>query len=91
MATLIKASGETKEITPHDNVKFELEESQSLVGGYIQIIRIGYGEVMILDEEGKLKDKPVNMVATLVAKSRRAIFSNDCIVGDVILCKDDEI
>lgn len=91
MAKLIKASGETKEIAPSNNVRFELEEAQSFVRGYIQIIPIGNNEVMVLDEEGKLKDKPFNEAATLLAKSKKAIFSADFIVGDVILCKDEEI
>lgn len=91
MAILIKASGEKINITPHNNIAFEIEEAQALVGGYIQIIHIGNEKVMVFDEEGKLKGKPINQVATVVAKMHKAIFLNDFIVGDAIICKNNEI
>lgn len=91
MATLIKSSGGKSEITPRNNKAFELEEAQALVGGYIQIIHVGDEKVMVFDEEGKLKGKPVNQMATIVAKMHRAIFPTDFIVGDVIYCKNDDI
>lgn len=91
MATLIKASGEKKDITPRNNKEFELEEAQALVGGYIQIIQVGHDKVMVFDEEGKLNGKPVNSMATMIAKMNMAIFQTDFIVGDVIYCKNEEI
>lgn len=91
MAKLIKTSGESIEISPQDGNKFKLEEAQSLVGGYIQIIPIGDDEVMVLDEEGKLKAKNENRIATCMALDKKAIFAYDYIVGDVIVCKDSEI
>lgn len=91
MAIFIKVSGEHMEISPRNGKQFELEEAQSLVGGYIQIISIGYGEVMVLDEEGKLKGKKENRIATIMAKDKKAIFQSDYIVGDVIVCKNSEI
>lgn len=91
MAKFIKASGEKIDITPCNKKMFELEEAQALVGGYIQIIHVGNDRVMVFDEEGKLKRKPVNQVATMIAKMHRAIFPTDFIVGDVIYCKNEEI
>lgn len=91
MAILIKASGEPNRMSPRNGKKFELEEAQSLVGGYIQIISIGNDEVMVFDEEGKIKEKKENRIATWIARDKKAIFLCDYIVGDVIICKDNEI
>lgn len=91
MATLVKENGDKVEISPANGKMFELEEVQKLVGGYIEIIRLGKGDLMIIDEEGKLKDKQINSVATMVAYKRHAIHPCDCIVGDVVICKNCEI
>lgn len=39
---------------------------------------------MIIDDEGKLKDKPINIPATMLYGA----LPYDCIVGDVILCTE---
>lgn len=91
MATLIKSNGEKIEVAPENSKRFELEEAQKLVGGYIQIIHLGNDEVMILDEEGKLKGYPANHEASFIALSRKAIHWTDYIVGDVVICKNNEI
>lgn len=91
MATLVKENGDKVEISPANGNMFELEEVQKLVGGYIEIIHLGKGDVMIIDEEGKLKDKQINSVATIVAHMCQAIYQCDCIVGDVVICKNCEI
>ena len=63
-----------------------LESMQQAVGGCIEIIRFGSQEqLMVLDEEGKLKNKPINKVATLLANI------HDYIVGDVLIAEDGEI
>lgn len=91
MATLVKENGDKVEISPANGKMFELEEVQKLVGGYIEIIHLGKGDVMIIDEEGKLKNKTINSVATIVAHMRHAINPFDCIVGDVVICKNNEV
>lgn len=91
MARLIKAVGGETEITPKNGKMFELEEAQKLVGGYIQIISLYGGLVMIVDEEGKFKHNIANAKATRIAEQHNALFSGDYIVGDVIICKNDEI
>lgn len=91
MAILIKAIGGEKEISPKNGKMFDLEEAQKLVNGYIQIIPLDHERVMIMDEEGKLKHNIVNATATRIAEQHNAIFPGDYIVGDVIICKNDEI
>lgn len=45
--------------------------------------------LMILDEEGKLKNSPFNVVASFLAKDTVAL--NDFICGNVLLCFEDQI
>lgn len=91
MARLIKAIGGETEITPKNGKMFELEEAQGLVRGYIQIIPLDEETVMIMDEEGKFKHNIANAIATRIAEQHNALFPGDYIVGDVIICKNDEI
>lgn len=44
----------------------ELETLQNEVGGYIETITLPDGAVMIVDEEGLLKNYPLNEYASLV-------------------------
>ena len=62
-----------------------LEFLQNQVGGLIQVIKTDFKKVlMILDEEGKLKRKRVNLTATNIGN----LPLYNCIVGDVLLVKD---
>lgn len=91
MAKLIKAIGGEVEITPKNGKKFELKEAQELVSGYIQIIPLDGENVMVMDEEGKFKHNIANSTATRIAEQNNALFPGDYIVGDVIICKNEEI
>ena len=84
MAILIKSYGETCEVKP-DGKKFSLRKLQELVGGDIEIVPYG-SEMVVCDEEGKLKGRPLNHVAT-----RRYGRFLDPFVGDVLIVKRNEI
>lgn len=84
MAQLIFAkSDEVREIVPQDGIKLTLQQMQEAVGGYIQIIRLKSGKFLLVDEEGLLKGKPVNIQASLLCGLR--------IVGDALLTNENEI
>jgi hypothetical protein len=74
-ATIIKVDGTTQEL----NHRPTLEEAQSIVGGYIGFVKLEHG-ILIVDEEGLLKNKPINMQAS-------RLYGHSAIVGDVILLK----
>lgn len=81
-AYILKASGKVIETKPKNGTDFSLEELNEIVGGYIEVIRtINDNQIMVLNEEGKLKHLPVNQRAT-------ALYPNlaDIIVGDVLVC-----
>ena len=91
MATIIKVSGERIGIFSKNKKDFKLEEAQAIVGGLIEIIHLGNGKILVIDEEGKFKEKEINVIATIIAHQENGILPTDVIVGDVLLCKDKEI
>ena len=68
----------------------QLEAMQSMVGGYIERWCLQGHELdgldLIIDEEGKLKERSYNPIATILAE---ILFHNDVIVGDTFVCADD--
>ena len=66
-----------------------LEEVQKLVGGYIEFVYSDGDIQIICNEEGKLRELPINEEATnywfnLMTPST---FTNDFLVGDVVILK----
>lgn len=50
-------------INPMNGRYYTLLEMQQLVDGIIELVDFG-GKYLVLDEEGKIKGKPVNLIAT---------------------------
>jgi hypothetical protein len=70
-----------KTLQPSNGVHWSLAELQTLVGGYIEVAKTTDGKYLVLDEEGKLKRKPLNVAATRIYQYGR----RDPVVGDVVL------
>ena len=87
MALLVKVDG------THEDIEVpatgSLEFLQKTVGGYIEMAPCHAADYagVICDEEGKLKSKPINKTATLLA----GLYPDDVLVGDVIFFKDGEV
>ena len=81
MATFLRTSGESEVLSPLNGVNWTLNDLQTLVGGYIEVGRTLDGKFLVLDEEGKLKGKPLNIQATWMYQYGR----RDPIVGDVVI------
>jgi len=81
MATLYRADGTQQEIQPTNGTHFDLKELQALVGGWIEIVETTDGRLIVLDEEGKLKDKRFNLLATTLYK----YGFHDPVVGDAVV------
>lgn len=87
MIMIIRAN-DTREELPARAGKPSLAELQGWVGGFIEVVANqapGPRTMMVLDEEGKLKERPLNLIATCWAHRHRAIATDDVIVGDVVL------
>jgi len=83
-ATIVRVDGTTFELDHRPTLK----EAQEIVGGYIELVKAtgswDYNVVLVVDEEGKLKDKPVNKPITSVYG--HSIYGGIWeIVGDVII------
>ena len=93
-AKLITDDGRVIPIKPENEVSFVLEEMYNIIKcDVVQVIPIaGTGKILIIDEEGKLKDKPtVNVLATNLAHEHKAISPWNSIVGNAIFCDDTMI
>ena len=79
---------ETITVNPKNGIDFQLAELREIVGGHIEVAETKFpGLIMVLDEEGKLKEKPINKLATLLYK----YGDQDPIVGDVLICNQNQI
>ena len=83
----IKPNGMVEQVDC-DNIT--LDYLQSEVDGYIETIRIKDAPdrhlIMVIDEEGKFKDKSINELAGEIAYIR----FDDYIVGDVVIVKEQD-
>lgn len=89
MILIIKTDGSVSEFKPAGK-RITLEEMQKIVGGYIEMLHLDgrSKKVLVVNEEGKLKNLPINHKATLMAKSD---WIQDIIVGDVIFADSEDI
>ena len=88
-AKIIYTDKEAEDYTPKNGKTFALTEMQEIIGGYVEPIRLNDGRIIIVDEEGKSKDKAVNIPATNIL--RRDHFTTDYIVGTAIVCDADMV
>ena len=88
-AKIIYTDKEAEDYTPKNGKTFELTEMQEIVGGYVEPIRLNDGRMIIVDEDGKSKNKAVNIPATNIL--RRDHYTTDYIVGTAIVCDADMI
>lgn len=90
MATLYKTDGTREDVTPANGTDFKYDELKNFVEGYIEIVSLGKKKVMVVNEEGKLMNLPVNAEATKVMLEMLPM-SRDYIVGNALVCKTSEI
>lgn len=88
-AKIIYTDKEAEDYTPKNGKTFALTEMQEIVGGYVEPIRLNDGRMIIVDEDGKSKDRAVNIPATNIL--RRDHYTTDYIVGTAIVCDADMI
>ena len=90
MAKVIFTNGVEQEVSPKNGTDFSLEEMQGIVGGYIEIMPLDKtGEIMVLNEEGKLMRLPLNEKATDYFL-QNSLF-DDFIVGNVLVCNSIQV
>lgn len=85
---ILKTDGSKHVITPQVGTKFNLEELQELVGGYIEVINLDDAHVMVVNENGKYEHLEVNDNATVLAHAMNAIMKDDYIVGNAVIIEN---
>ena len=83
ISTIIKTDGTRMNVEPKNGTDFQLDELQEIVGGYIEIVHLSNGQIMVVNEEGLIYDLPYNAEASSEAM--------DIIVGDVLVCDSDKV
>ena len=76
MTEQVKANTEVSEFKIIDDEKNTptLKEAQDFVGGYVECITFPNGDLLIINEEGKLRNLPLNPEASMLG---RITFDND--------------
>jgi len=90
MARYIKIDGSETIVSPKNGPTFSGDELREYVDGWIEILALPSGDYMIIDEEGKLKNKPKNNRATLMAFTA-GVAHDDYTVGNVLIVSKKEI
>ena len=90
----MKINTDAAEFKIIDNQKDEpdLKAAQEFVGGYVEGITFPNGEYLIINEEGKIHNLPLNPEATTLwrstfTKDKYAYGYDDFVVGPAILIK----
>ncbi len=90
MATTIKTNGETMDVKPKNGTDFSLEEMKEIVGGYIEVLFLEGGDLMVVNEDGKNLNLPINTEATKIIDGDM-YYDGDVIVGDVLICERNQV
>lgn len=86
MAEIIRVDGSREKI---EKEKLTLEFMQQIVDGWIEIVGFPNGQALVCNEEGKLRNLPINKTATEIWKFHYG--NTDVIAGDIILAEPGEI
>lgn len=89
MARIIRTNGEQVEVQPLNGTDFSLEELKAIVNGWVEIVWLPNDEIMVINEEGKLLELPMNAIATDIYHN--CFGFSDIIVGDVLLCNSNQV
>lgn len=61
------------------------EQAKAFIGGWLEAVTLPNGDLLVIDEEGKIKGLPVNFFATVVWQEY--FGDTDVIVGPAILIR----
>lgn len=86
VSTLYEEDGKKRPVVPENGVHFSIEELyRMLETDMVQVISLDRQHIMIVDEEGKMKNKPCNSKATLLFHETPHL-PGDHIVGKALVC-----
>jgi hypothetical protein len=85
MTSLYQTDGRVLEIRPSNGSHWTLEELQKLVGGYIEVVRTVDDRLMVINENGKVMNPPLelNIPATRIyVHGRKDVILGPAVVVD---------
>ena len=85
---ILYVDGREKFIEPKNGTDFSLEELKTIVDGYIQVVWLKDGRIMVVNEEGKIHRLPLNVRATCIVNGAGIA---DTIVGNVLICRSEMV
>ena len=74
MDKLYITDGTIKDVQPKNGCSYSLEELQSFVGGYIEIVNYTDNMIIVVNDEGAINDMPLNVNASKL--SQMLLFGN---------------
>ncbi|MBE6244242.1 MAG: DUF3846 domain-containing protein [Bacteroidales bacterium] len=95
MGKIFRTNGTIEDVMPANGKDYQLDELQKIVGGFIEIVDLSGGQIMVINEEGKLYGLDKNNEAT--GRFRESVLrrfgykTKDYIVGDVLVCNSNEV
>ena len=78
-----------EDVEPANGRDFSLEELQGYVDGLIDIVSLYDGRIMVVNDEGLLDGLPITPLATAIYQNATGV--NDYILGNVLICQDNEV
>ncbi len=85
---ILYVDGREEFIEPKNGTDFSLEELKTIVDGYIQVVWLKDGRIMVVNEEGKIHRLPLNVRATCIVNGAGIA---DTIVGNVLICRSEMV
>lgn len=89
MARLFKTSGEVKEVIPDLGDRFSHEELKAIFGGGIEVVRLDFGDLMVINEDHKSGRRQLNPAASYIYS--KGTGCTDLIHGDALICEKGEV
>jgi hypothetical protein len=96
MAKAYLTDGRVLNIQPNDGKAFTYEELRGIVEGLVQIVSLPDGNAIVVNEEGKLINLPVNEKATEYWKQvypieKYPVNNDELIVGNALVATPKEL
>jgi hypothetical protein len=84
MVKILRVDGTEEDLLPESgNKRLTLTQLQKAVGGYIELIKSYREGIMFADEDGNMKGRQMNVMASSLAGQK--------IVGDVVIGSVEEL
>ena len=89
--SVIKSDGTVFAIKPRNGTDFGAQELNAIVNGHFELIPLERQRYMVLNEDGKGIGLPVNDKATAILHNESQAQADDYVVGDVLICFQNQI